>query len=429
MISPSAIARGIGHRLFYGWVMLGVAFVGMFVTGPGQTFTVSVFVNPLIEELGLSRTSLAGVYAWGTGVAALGFYFVGRLIDRLGPRWMIATIALCLGLACLLFPLVSGLISLFFAFTAIRFFGQGALTLGCNNLVAHWFSRRRGMALSVATVGFALGSAVYPPAVQWLILQVGWRASWMVLGILVWGLMIPLAVTLVVNKPEELGLLPDGDGGTTPGLAAASSEPSPEEAFTVSEALATATFWILALALSIPSMLITGLIFHQISYFQEQGLDAQSAANIFTVTAVSMVFFMVVFGQLLDRFRTQTVVASGILTLAATMWVMRIADTPLLAGLYGVGLGATLGAMMTTIGFVWPRYFGRTHLSGIQGTAFTISIIGASLGPIPFALAFDFLGGYHDAVLGLSLLPLFFGVLVFFTPPARKPGGSPATSG
>ena len=429
MISPSAIAHGIGRRLFYGWVMLGVAFVGMFVTGPGQTFTVSVFVNPLLEDLGLSRTSLAGIYAWGTGVAGLGLYFVGRLIDRFGPRWMIAALALCLGLACLLFPLVSGLISLFFAFTAIRFFGQGALTLGCNNLVAQWFSRRRGMALSIATGGFALGSAVYPPAVQWLILQVGWRASWMVLGILVLGLMVPLAVILVVNKPEELGLLPDGDGATAPALAAASSEPSPDEAFTVSEALATPTFWILALSLAIPSMLITGLIFHQISYFQGQGLDAQSAANIFTVTAVSMVFFMGVFGQLLDRFQTRAVVGVGILTLAVTMWVMRIADTPLLAGLYGVGLGATSGAIMTTTGFVWPRYFGRKNLSGIQGAAFTVSIIGASLGPIPFAVAYDFLGGYHDAVLGLSLLPLCFGVLVFFTPPARKPGRTRAASG
>jgi cyanate permease len=189
------------------------------------------------------------------------------------------------------------------------------------------------------------------------------------------------------------------------------------------EALRTVTFWVLAVAVAIPSMLITGMIFHQISYFEGQGLDAQSAANIFPVLAVSMVFFMVIYGQLLDRFKTSHVVSTGILVMAVAMWLMRIADTPFLAGVYAVGLGAASAATMTNTSYIWPRFFGRKHLSGIQGTAYTICISGAAIGPMPFGIAYDILGGYHETLLWLSVLPVVFGLAVFFTrPPTRAAG-------
>jgi len=223
---------------------------------------------------------------------------------------------------------------------------------------------------------------------------------------------------------EDMGLLPDGDLQGPAGESDGASDTSGlERGFTLREALRTVTFWVLAVAIAIPSMLITGLIFHQISYFEGQGLDAQTAANIFPVLAVSMAIFMVIFGQLLDRFETNYVVSAGILTMAVTMWLMRIADTQFLAGMYGVALGATSAATMTNTSYVWPRFFGRKHLSGIQGTAYTVCIIGAAIGPLPFGIAYDVLGGYHEAVLWLSLLPVVFGLAVFFTrPPTRAAG-------
>jgi sugar phosphate permease len=418
------IAQKINQHLFYGWVMLAVGFLGMLATGPGQSFNIAIFVNPLIEELNLSRTAISSAYSLGTLIAAFGLSYVGWLIDRFGPRLMIAAITLSLGLVCMLFPLVSGIIALSIAFTAVRFFGQGSLTLGSTNLVSQWFSRRRGMALSITSLGFAMGNALYPPLIQMLITRIGWRMSWVWLGAFVIVLIIPIACILVVNKPEDMGLLPDGDQqGSTGESNGASETDGVEQGFTLGEALHTVTFWVLAVAIAIPSMLVTGMIFHQISYFEGQGLGAQSAANIFPVLAVSMVFFMVIYGQLLDRFKTSTVVSAGILTMAVTMWLMRIADTTFLAGVYGVSLGATSAATMTNTSYVWPRFFGRKHLSGIQGTAYTVCIIGAAIGPLPFGIAYDVLGGYHETLLWLSVLPVVFGLAVFFThPPARDAG-------
>ena len=120
---------------------------------------------------------------------------------------------------------------------------------------------------------------------------------------------------------------------------------------------------------------------------------------------------------LLDRFRTSTVVSAGILMNAVALWLLYIADSMLLAGVYAVVMGATQAAAMTNASYIWPRFFGRKHLSGIQGTAFTVAITGAAVGPLPFGIAYDVFGGYHEAVLGLSLLPVIFGVAVFFSRP------------
>jgi hypothetical protein len=107
--------------------------------------------------------------------------------------------------------------------------------------------------------------------------------------------------------------------------------------------------------------------------------------------------------------------------MAVAMWVLVIADTPFLAGVYAVALGAASAATMTNTSYVWPRFFGRKQLSGIQGTAYTICITGSAIGPMPFGIAYDVIGGYHEAVVWLSLLPVVFGLAVCFTrPPGRK---------
>ena len=430
MSRRDAIALWINERWgFYGWAMLAVGFLALFGTGPGQSYTIGLFFGPLIRELSLSNTMISAVYGLGTAIAALGLPYTGRLVDRHGPRRLLAAIALLLGGVCLLFPLVSHVVALFFAFTAVRFLGQGSLTLAATNLVSQWFVRRRGLALSVTSLGFALGLAAYPPVVQRLIAQVGWRQSWVWLGLCVWVLLLPAVLVLVVDRPDRLRLLPDGDSA-----APATAEPSAdgssegtEENWTPREALRTATFWILAVGLAVPSALITGMYIYHVSYFRERGLSAQLAADMFSITSISMVAAMLLFGQLLDRAPTRFVIAGGILLNSVAMGVMFVIHDTATAVLYAILLGATSGAMMTNASYVWPRYFGRRHLGGIQGPAYTITIIGASLGALPFGMAYDLLGAYRPAVGLLALLPLVFGVIVaFLPPPVRRKGGAAA---
>ncbi len=125
---------------------------------------------------------------------------MGRLVDRHGPRRMTLVVIGLLGLACMLFGAAAGLLSLALGFAALRFLGQGSLMLNCANLVAQWFSRRRGFALSLMALGFGVSMAVHPPLGQWLVAEIGWRKAWVVLGLLTWLLMLPPVLLLLVRQ-------------------------------------------------------------------------------------------------------------------------------------------------------------------------------------------------------------------------------------
>ena len=142
-----------------------------------------MFIVPISEDLGISRTAVASSYAVATLVAALGLPYVGRLIDRFGARRVVLAVTVLFGVAAVAFGQVASLFWLTVGFGALRFLGQGSLMLSCANLVAQWFDRNRGFALSLMALGFAASMAVHPPLAQWLTDQLGWREAWLWLGV------------------------------------------------------------------------------------------------------------------------------------------------------------------------------------------------------------------------------------------------------
>ncbi|MDP9438876.1 MAG: MFS transporter, partial [Actinomycetota bacterium] len=195
---------------FYGWAVVLVAAVATFCSGPGQSFVFSVFVDPILADTGISRVGLSTLYAFGTAVSAGMVVLVARLADRFGARSMLAVIALALGAACFGMSAAAGPISLFLGFAALRALGQGSLPVTATVLTAQWFVKRRGRAVAVVVLGLAASNAVLPPVTQALISSLGWREAYVALGIMVWVLLIPAAILIVRNRPEEVGLHPDG---------------------------------------------------------------------------------------------------------------------------------------------------------------------------------------------------------------------------
>ena len=305
-----AIFNAVHARFFYGWAILGVAGLGIFASGPGQSHTFSVFVGPIGRDLGLSNAAIASAYGLATLGAALCLPFMGRMVDRYGPRRMTLAVIGLLGIACMLFGAAAGLVSLALGFMALRFLGQGSLMMNCANLVAQWFSRRRGFALSLMALGFGVSMGVHPPLGQWLITEIGWRKAWVVLGLITWILMLPPVLLLVFDKPEQRGVHPDGDRGS-PG-AAPSAQDLPGLA--LSEALRTPAFTIIAAGWCAIAMLVTTLHFYQVSILRAQGISAEIAARVFPVSAVTMMVMMPFVGRSFDRFRTRYVFGAGLIT-------------------------------------------------------------------------------------------------------------------
>lgn len=403
------------RRVYYGWTMVAVAGLAVFASGPGQSHNFSVFIGPVGDDLGLSRGFIATAYGAATLGAALLLPRMGGLVDRHGPRRMLLVVALILGLACLLFGVVAGPVTLAVGFGLLRFFGQGSLMMVSANLVAQWFSRRRGYAMSLMALGFALSMAIHPPLGQFLMARLGWRWAWVCLGVLTWLLLLPPVVLLVHDRPEDRGLTPDGDAPVTGPEAG-----GPVDGLTLRQALCTGTFYLLAGGWFAMAMLVTTLHFYQVSILTAQGLDAATAARVFPVSALAMVLTMPLVGRAFDRFRTRLVFAAGLLVLAGALLGVTLVDAPWTAIVYAAWFGVTNAFSMTMFGYLMPRYFGRRHLGSLQGTGQMVAVVGASLGPPPVGLAFDVLGSPTWTLRVLALYPLACAVLaaLFLRTPA-----------
>lgn len=427
--TPGAFVAAVNQRFFYGWLVLFAAAIGMFATGPGQSYSFSVFVDPIAADLRIGATEVASAYGLATLFAAFALPFVGRLVDLYGARIVLVCVAILLGFASLGFALVDDVVTLTIGFGVLRFLGQGALMLICANLVSQWFIRRRGLAMSLMMLGFAASMALYPPIGERLIGDLSapgadpgqWRGAWPWFAGMTWVLLLPLAAIVVRGRPEDVGLRPDGD--SLPERAAAAAEQETGAAAitgaTLRQALGTPAFYIIAAGLFSMSMLSTGLHFFQVSIFRDQGLDTETAARVFTVIAVAMAVAMPVIGRLLDRFDPRVAFIAALVCQAASLTAAALVDDLGTALVYGVLFGLNNAANMVVATFLWARYFGRRHLGSIMGMAQMLGVVGASLGPLPLGAGHDLFGEYSRILLLLAVIPLLLGVAAVFLKPPR----------
>ena len=407
-------ALRVNDRFFYGWVMLAVASLTMFASGPGQSHTFSVFLLPISEDLGISLTSVSSAYAFATLVAAFGLPRIGRLVDRHGVRRVLTGVGVALGVAAVAFGAVSGFVLLTLGFAALRFFGQGSLMLCAGNLTSQWFDRKRGLALSLTMLGFSVSVAVHPPLAQWLSEALGWRMAWVVMGVATWLLLLPPVLLLVFDRPEVLGLRPDGpdrDGAT---MHRAAERDGAIVGLNLVEARRTGTFWVILASNGSFSALVTAMFFHQVAVFEAQGLDAATAASMFSISAVVMVVTTPLVGTLLDRFPTKPLYATALLTVSVALVAMSLVNDLPSAVAFAVVFGVCNAAMHAHFTYVWPKFFGRRHLGSIQGVAQMAGVVGASVGPIPLGLAYDHLGGYGGTLVALAAIPVMCAIAVAF---------------
>ena len=406
---------------FYGWVVLGVTSVALFVSGPGQTYSVSIFVDPIIEDLGLTRTAVAGLYTAGSLTAAVVLVLVGRLLDRYGARIVMVSVAVLFGFATMLMSQVDHPAELYLGFAAIRTLGQGSMMLAGTTLVALWFVKMRGRAMALATLGAVASQACFPPLVHFLIAELDWRHAWIALGILIWA-SIPILL-LARRSPESLGLRPDGARATVVGQPRGTSAPTFTEGFTLGEAIRTRSFWLLLFS-SIPHPLImTALVFHMVSLMTSKGLDSGLGATVLSTMALASLSGTFVAGYLSDKIPNRYLLGvSQALLAAAMLWILAIA-VPWHALALGGVMGVSAGLSMTTNSVIWPNYYGRRNLGAIRGVTTTCMIGFAALGPLPFGLLFDMTDSYTGAILGFLALPIACGVAALRALPPTKPTG------
>ncbi len=413
-----------GRRPYYGWAVLAVGSLVAFSSGPGQSYVFSVFLDPMIEDTGLSRTLISSLYTAGTMASAIMVMAVSRLADRFGVRLVLIGVAFALGAACFGMAFATSGLAFIVLFATLRALGQGSMPINATLLAAQWFVRRRGLAVAIMGLGFAASNALLPPVSRLLIEAFGWREAYIALGLMVWLLVIPGAIFIVRNKPEDKGLYPDGDPNPPPGesdASAADAGPDRRRVFT------SLTFWSLALPLAVPGFVVTALIFHQTSIFAENGLGPGQAAAVFVPYAIAAAVCSLGAGMFIDRFgpRLAFLINMGVMLLALAL-VLFVVTNPTMATIYGLVLGATGSTSQVISGTTWAHFYGRQGLGRIQGSATMVGISSAAIGPLPIAFIEGWTGSFQPGIALMMFLPVAAALTLYFLPP--RPATTPATS-
>lgn len=391
-------ARFFPSPTFYGWAIVGVGFLCSALSAPGQSFVISLYLEHLITDLGVSRVELSSLYAAATLLAAACLPLVGGLSDRASGRWFLTPVVVLMAGAMVLLARAESLLVLGIAFFALRLLGQGAIGLGTLTTTVRWFSRYRGRALATVSLGYAAGEIVFPGLIHTLIATVGWRGSLLVLAAAYLFLFSPLVGRTLRERSSTDGPL---DGAIPEPLTPVSDPvPVPEQSLSLRDTLRMPVFWGLLACVSVPPLVMTAVVFHQVAVFASQGWGAALVPSAFMAFALGGVVATYSTGLVLERVPSRFgITASMALTIIAFV-SMLLPLAPLPGSLlYGGLLGLGAGAIAAANSIVWPDYFGIGALGAIKGVVNAVRNGASAIGPPLAAVLMTAGGSFAPAIL------------------------------
>ena len=389
---------------FYGWTVLFAAGSSMVVRNSAASLTLAVFIFPMSEDLGWSRTLIAGAASLGGLVATVASPVVGWALDRYGARVILTGSVLILGLSTVSLAWATVPIAFYLAYGLGRVIFSSPLNIGPSVVVSRWFVRRRGQATGFLFLSHSLGMITFPLIAGLVIKYRGWEDAWIVLGVLVWILALGPVSMLVRQTPEELGLLPDGDPPNPQGSGAETSAVTEEQNWTLREAARTPTLWLLAMATGSLFLLQSGTNIHQGAYFLDQGLGVGVSAATLSLNAVFTGVGSIFWGWLVDRVPVRFTYAGVALMMAVALILFPMADTTVEALIVASIFGAAVGGILVVPVVAYANYFGRRSLSAIRGVTEPFVSLGQAIGALFSGIVHDVTGSYKDAFLVLSIL-------------------------
>jgi MFS family permease len=401
------------RQIFYGWWVVLASAIGLFWGVPITVYSFSVFFKPLMQEFHAGRAAVSLAFTLKLVAAALCAAPIGWLTDRYGARRVILTSTGIFGSILLANRLFSGSIAQFYCFYVLLgccVGGVGPIPYG--SLVSHWFDRLRGLALGLTMLGIGVGAVIMPSLAQALIARFGWKTAYSILGALALLICSPVVACLVKERPEDLGLLPDGISVNTDSIADVG------QGLTAREAWRTRDFWLMAFAFTLVSASVQGCVVHMVPMLSDRNLGTQAAALGSSLIGAAVMIGRIGTGYLLDRtFAARlasilfAVAASGI----ALLWLGNRSGA--FAGAFLVGLG--LGAEVDLIPYLASRYFGLRNFGKVYSSLFAAFALAGALGPLIMGAGFDRTGSYNGPLVGFFLAILLATVLMTRLGPYR----------
>src|SRR3954467_7366844 len=395
---------------FYGWIIVIVPFITKAI-GVNARTAFSLFFPPIIDEFGWERGVTAGAFSFGFLVSGIVSPLIGRLMDRAGPRAAMELGAALMAGGMLLAPLTTQPWQLYLSVGVLV--GAGSVCLGYSGqslFLPNWFNRRRGLAMGLAFAGGGIGSVTLLPWVQLMIEQTGWRTACTAMGIMILVVLAPINL-LLRTRPEDIGLLPDGDAAPTATSAAPRSNVvDPVWAgtdWTLRRAMRTARFWWIALGYFSGLYIWYAVQVHQTKFLLDIGFSANVAVWALGIVSLLGIPGQIWLGHLSDRIGREWIWAISCLGFAicfAALIALKFAPVlPLvylmifMQGALGYGLTSIMGAVVLEI-------FQGKQYGSIFGTIMLAALAGGAAGPWGAGLLYDLSGRYTSAfAIGIAV--------------------------
>ncbi len=384
--------------MFYGWVIVAVTFLTQFVTVGSVFYSYGVLLKPLADDLGGSRLAVGAGLPLTLIVVGVAGPFIGRAVDRGSIRAVLLLGAAALSVGFLALSRVSELWQFYLVFGLLISLGMALLGGIANTaLVAAWFVRRRGTALGISQIGVSSSGMVMAYVTSWLVVEVGWRGTAVAFGVVPIVVLMPLVWFLVVSRPEDRQLRPDG--GPRPPVEPAAPDPIERTAWTIGRAVRERSVWIIALVIGLNFAGTSAVILQIYPHTTDLGYSATQAATVLSVMAGMGALGKPLFGWLADRYdRRGCMWGTIVLQAIGLLGIMNATTYVSLLGsgaLFGLGYGGILPLWGVLLGAL----YGREEFGRVMGLMGPMMIPFQTLG-IPFAgWVFDRTGSYDNAFL------------------------------
>ena len=414
--------------MFYGWYIVGAS-SGIGLANAATAISIlTIFIGPMGDELGWTRTEFAGAASLGAILGAVLSPVIGWLFDRYSPRLVLVCGGLAIVLALMYLSVVHTLLGFFIAISVARISGQGLIKVGVATSVAKWFQRFRGRAMGIVYFAEAAGFIILAPLTQ-LVMQVGdWRMTWLALGGVMFVIGVVPVALIMRRQPVDMGLALDGIVSgqrlVTTGHAPSDKPIEEEEAsWSTAQMVRTAAFWVLLASLFAISVAISGIALHFVPHLTQQGLSSQSAVSAISVMFGAGAVSALIIGVAGERISLKLALVVAYLAVALSQIILiytnSVSDAYLFAVIHGIST-ATVSIMSLLL---WPHFYGTKSIGFVYGINRAAQVGGYAIGPLIGGLVYDATGSYRNALLCFAALAVFSALLFLF---ARRPT-NPAT--
>ena len=382
-------------------------------------FAWGTFVKPLQEEFGWGRGELSFALTMTNIGVVIASPALGYLIDTFGVRRALIPSVIMMGLTVASMSLLTAnLWHYYLLFFLIPVLGAGTLPQSYSRVLIAWFARRRGIALGISLAGFGVGAALVPVFAQMMIEHHGWRSAYIAFAIAIFCLALPMAMFLLKESPQEMGLTADGDSPDTSGKSAGTLPAvDPGPGLTGIEAARTKHYWLILTSFLLVGVGITSILAHLVPMLTDRGVAPQIAALCMTSLGVGLIFGRVIAGFLMDYFFAPYVTAFFLLLLIGGIVILASGTTSNLIFVAAICVGLATGSEISEIAYICSRYFGPKAFGQIYGIMFAAFQFGSAFGAPLMGSYYDKAGNYIGALWFVAGIVLVGTILIAILSP------------